>query len=103
MSSLEPTLSKILNLGKLRHPASRTRRTPETKIFSLFPIWRAEESFNMDVKILFLVFCPQGLGQMAELEFGLGQSKTVICGVWIWSGLDGLGFCLETEKKENSN
>ena len=31
---------------------------------------------------------------MAELEFGLGQSKTVICGMWIWSGLGGLGFCL---------
>ena len=34
----------------------------------------------MEEKILFLVSCPQGLGQVAELEFGLGQSKTVICG-----------------------
>lgn len=38
------------------------------------------DSFNMEGKILFLMFCPQGLGQVAELEFGLGQSKTVICG-----------------------
>jgi len=48
----------------------------------------------VEKKILFLVFCPQGLGQMAELEFRLGQSKTVICGIWIWSGPGGLGFCL---------
>jgi len=81
MSSLEPTLSKILNLGKLRHPASEYLGGHQKQKFSpCFRFGARKNLLNMDVKILFLVFCPQGLGQMAELEFGLGQSKTVMCG-----------------------
>jgi|GEM_PF-5048746 len=95
MSSLELTLSKILKLGKLRHPASDYLGEHQKQKFSpCFRFGARKIPFNMEVKILFLVFGPQGLGQLAELEFGLGQSKTVMCWIWIWSGLGGLGFCL---------
>jgi len=88
---LEPILAIILKLRKLRHSPRGLGGHQKQKFSLHFPIWRAEKvSLKWKRKFLFLVSCPQGLGQVAELEFGLGQSKTVIGGKWIWSGLGGL-------------
>jgi len=57
------------------------RRTPETKIFSLFPIWRAEE-FLLNGKENFVSgVLPSRIQAVGGARFGLGKVKSIF---WVF-------------------